>query len=368
MSLEIILHVEPLDIHIKRTGLTTYKRLENKLDTVTWCTDPKKSHLQYWAQDLHTVINRTEDDRCDTTIYDKLTRINTNSFDGKPIHIQKAETTVYTDGSKTEHGVGAGFVIYHKNKRIHTESINMPDTSTVFQTEIEAIRYACQFLIANPYQLDLKYIKILADSQAAIKALNKNRITSKTVLTALEYMETIATQVRHITLAWIKAHVGIEGNERADQAAKEGAAGGTHIKKANTAIPWQEAKNKIEDYTTSLWRQKWITTPHYKHTKLFYGSPNKNKSKYILKMGTHKLSTWIKGLTGHNNLAYFQSKLNPDIDPTCRLCLQTNETLHHLMTDCEATTALQLDILNNKIPLLDMSWSVKEIDNFIHHH
>ena len=33
-------------------------------------------------------------------------------------------------------------------------------------------------------------------------------------------------------------------------------------------------------------------------------------------MGTHMLSTWIKGITGHNNLAYFQSKLNTEIDPT----------------------------------------------------
>ena len=59
MSLEIILNIEPLDIHIKKLGLTTYKRLENKLDKVTWCTDPTKSHLQYWAQDLHTVIKKT---------------------------------------------------------------------------------------------------------------------------------------------------------------------------------------------------------------------------------------------------------------------------------------------------------------------
>ena len=51
------------------------------------------------------------------------------------------------------------------------------------------------------------------------------------------------------------------------------------------------------------------------------------------------LSTWIKGITGHNNLAYFQSKLNYEIDPTCRLCLQANKTLHHLMTDCEVTSA-----------------------------
>ena len=72
-------------------------------------------------------------------------------------------------------------------------------------------------------------------------------------------------------------------------------------------------------------------------------------------MGTYMLSTWIKSITGHNNLAYFQPKLNPGIDPTCRLCLQANETLHHLMTDCEATTSLQMDI-----PLPDMTWSVKD--------
>ena len=79
------------------------------------------------------------------------------------------------------------------------------------------------------------------------------------------------------------------------------------------------------------------------------------------------LSTWIKSITGHNNLAYFQSKLNPEIDPTCRLCLQANETLYHLMTDCEATTSLQIDIMKNQIPLPDMTWSVKDINKFIQH-
>ena len=79
------------------------------------------------------------------------------------------------------------------------------------------------------------------------------------------------------------------------------------------------------------------------------------------------LSTWIKSITGHNNFAYFQSKLNPEIDPTCRLCLQANKTLHHLMTDCEATSSLQMDIMKNQIPLPDMTWSVKDLNKFIQH-
>ena len=77
--------------------------------------------------------------------------------------------------------------------------------------------------------------------------------------------------------------------------------------------------------------------------------------------------TWIKGIPGHINLAYFQSNVQPDIDPTCRLCLQANETLHHLMTEYEAITTSQLDIMKNKIPLPDMTWSVKYINTFLQH-
>ena len=99
------------------------------------------------------------------------------------------------------------------------------------------ISHACQCALANPQELDIKYIKILSDSQAAITTLNKPRITSQSVLTALEYMETLDLEVKHLTLAWIKAHVGTEGNEQADQAAKEGVAGGSQMKETKTPIP-----------------------------------------------------------------------------------------------------------------------------------
>ena len=82
-------------------------------------------------------------------------------------------------------------------------------------------------------------------------------------------------------------------------------------------------------------------------------------------MRTYTISTWIKRYTGHNNLVYFQSKLNPEIDPTCRSYKHSNETSHHFMTDCKATTTPQLDIMKNTIPLPDMTWSFKDINIFI---
>ena len=106
----------------------------------------------------------------------------------------------------------------------------------------------------------------------------------------------------------------------------------------------------------------------YKHTKLFHDLPNKKNRNTSWKwVHRYMLSTWFKSLTEQNSLTYFQSKLNPEIDPTCRLCLQANETLHHLMTDCEATISLQMDILKNQIPLPARIWSVKDINKIIQH-
>ena len=82
-------------------------------------------------------------------------------------------------------------------------------------------------------------------------------------------------------------------------------------------------------------------------------------------MSTLTLSNWIKTITGHNNLAYFQSKIDPEISLVCRLCNYKDETLFHLVTECEAIATQKLQIMENKIPLPDVEWSVKRILRFI---
>jgi ribonuclease HI len=90
---------------------------------------------------------------------------------------------------------------------------------TVFQSELRAIQMACEHLCLHEH--NNKDIHIHVDSQVALQLLVKLQITSKTVRQTVELLRELA--VRHtVTLQWVKPHVGIPGNEMADEAAKAG--------------------------------------------------------------------------------------------------------------------------------------------------
>ena len=67
----------------------------------------------------------------------------------------------------------------------------------------------------------MQYIKIFSDSQAAELALNSNTVTSSLVKQTIITLNTLADSTTRVEINWIKAHVGHDGNERADQLARE---------------------------------------------------------------------------------------------------------------------------------------------------
>jgi ribonuclease HI len=119
----------------------------------------------------------------------------------------------YTDGSKTNKGSGTG-VYRWGSRRGHSFSLGLH--TTVFQAEIYAIKACIMQNIEKGYTG--RNIFILSDSQADIKALDSYQINSKLVWECHQSLVKLAEHNR-IQLVWVPGHMGIAGNETADQLA-----------------------------------------------------------------------------------------------------------------------------------------------------
>ena len=124
----------------------------------------------------------------------------------------------------------------------------MQDHATVYQAELEAIYQACKYMDENHDTLKPKYVKILTDSQAALKSLDSIDFKLTTALKTAEALENLKWRVKGCTLAWVKAHICTEGNEAADKAAKSGAENKDNkLKVIKTPIPGAVTKTEIDN-------------------------------------------------------------------------------------------------------------------------
>ncbi|XP_035231137.1 uncharacterized protein LOC118203004 [Stegodyphus dumicola] len=149
-------------------------------------------------------------------------RLNPTSTDS---HVH---TEIYTDGSKTDNNTGSAFIVLQDQSNIYQWKGQLR-TNSVFQGEAVAIAHAISYL--QEQQITPAVIK--TDSQSSLYAINNP-----------EHYYPIIQQIQqdlrdhpeiHISLEWIKAHVGHYGNELADRLAKE-AANGQAYEQIN--IPW----------------------------------------------------------------------------------------------------------------------------------
>ncbi|KAL5269289.1 hypothetical protein ACHWQZ_G002940 [Mnemiopsis leidyi] len=103
----------------------------------------------------------------------------------------------------------------NNNTILHEDSLNLPNSCTVYQAELTAITYACRQLT----NYTNKHIIIWTDSLSSSNSLTTLITKNSTVKYCLDILNQIGAH-NQVELRWIKAHSGLWGNERANELAK----------------------------------------------------------------------------------------------------------------------------------------------------
>jgi ribonuclease HI len=361
-GMEILANVTPLTIHIQEMALRAYIRIKSYLPA--WDNLGKlnlRGHLfKIMKQANKLNISLDNLDKIPLTFQPKNSlKLELTDFGTIPPPPENS-LLIYTDGSKTMEGIGAGFAVYQTDtthrtfQLIHSNHYKLPPYATVFQAEVEAINQGAKFALDivkhNTINLQ-KYgdlstheIYFIGDNRASLHAITNRVAKSQIVLNCTKNLSDLNTTHKTI-LHWIKAHVGNEGNEKADALAKLGTSLTLpHTPLPNnpnflpTPIPLSHVKNITREQSQMEWNLQWANSPHYRQTKIFFPKVDPVKSGHLLRLNREDFGRAIRWLTGHCFLNRHNHLLYP-LDypsPTCRACGWEQETSSHIICQCEA--------------------------------
>lgn len=262
-------------------------------------------------------------------------------------------TRIYTDGSKQDKLCGIG--IYFPQEDIEMGA-RLQNEVSIKTTEILAIKEAIDFGLVNNH----KQILILTDSLSSCVSLdnsmkNKNwKFYENSIIN-----KAIDNTSVEIVIMWIPAHIGIIGNEKADQIAKKMLITDQQVPIKNL-IPIEDTKKIIKSEIFNLWKND------YNQLTLIKGKFNKeiNKNELPVKRWFHNMNNVtnrdLKMMnrirTNHSFNKEYKYIIKLENNPNCEVCNQI-ENNEHIIMNC-----IKYNNVRTKYPILyNNSKTLKEI-------
>jgi len=251
----------------------------------------------------------------------------------------------YTDGSLIEGKSGYG--VYSDSPRTRL-CASLGQHCTIFQAEIWGIMACANIGIARRYCN--KHIVILSDCQAALKALDSNEINSKLVWECHTTLSKLAT-LNSVHLGWVPGHVGIGGNECADELAKRGSSMPFLGPEPSCGISKTTASHTINQWSRDLHHQQWQGYSGQALGKRLLADTSPSFTSWLMRLGKGQVKQLIAMITGHG---HFRKHLHTiglrNESQLCRLCNQSEETAKHIILDCERLGARRRALFGFKQP------------------
>jgi ribonuclease HI len=260
------------------------------------------------------------------------------------------QLVIYTDGSGYQGHVGASAVCLREQwtRRNH---LGTEMDSTVYAAELDGIRMAIDTTRAG--DIGPRSLTLFSDSQAAIQAIqNPRRPSGQYILrTIYEKVKTLkARGLTDVQIRWIPAHVGVAGNEAADEAAKEAAARGEV--ELSSAEPEQPiirlaaaAKRAVRQRIQQRWKKQWEMEKGAKPTRRLIKAPHKKNLDLYKGLSKPHTSIIIQMRTMRVSLRHFLFKIGACETDRCS-CGEGSQTPKHILLQCSLYAEARRKMIN----------------------
>ena len=262
---------------------------------------------------------------------------------------------LYSDGSKGEDGsIGVGLAAYdytNSPPTLITRMANIGSEQEVYDGELEGIEKALLFAERSNHQGP---IHVFSDSKAALERLTSfhlapGQAAQTRIISAARRMLRQEPDMK-IRLHWVPEHSNVEGNEKADQAAKQATKLACHAPRSSLSF----LKRMVNERKSSEW-QKHVENLRTRPTTYSQSVGGRLKPRRFLP----KISAPRKTISAFHQLkighGYFKSYLKRFAKQESDRCSCGNrQTPSHLLLECKTYNA-QRKSLRDKLSGLRLS-------------
>jgi RNase H len=194
--------------------------------------------------------------------------------------------------------------------------------------------------------LSNKKFLILLDNVETIKSLSNPVLREKTTKNCVELLNKLASH-NEVTIAWIPGHSNLAGNETSNKLAREASL----VERVDITCPKpQEIIQKTFELFELQASENWWNAhkSSTKHACLFIKGYEPVKAKWLLNLKKRDLRVMTGILTGRSLLKNYLYAIGKSEDSLCEWCLEDDESILHLFSECEATLKARISLLGLK--------------------
>ncbi|KAL0882745.1 hypothetical protein ABMA27_016296 [Loxostege sticticalis] len=245
------------------------------------------------------------------------------------------EVRIFTDGSKIEGKVGAALSVWKGESEVRNQKFSLSAYCTVYQAELLAICRATGGILKGRE----RSYGLYSDSMAALETVANHSSLHPLAVESRENLRKALIQGKDVSLFWIKAHAGLQGNERADELAKE-AALALKRKPDYDRCPISFAKRTLRNRSIIKWNDRYKIGETASITKLFF--PDASVAyRLVRKIRPAGMLTQI--LTGHGGFSQYLHRFKCGENPSCDCDPDVEQNVPHLLSECPIFNNLRYD-------------------------